>query len=434
MKTVLILAPQFVPSSYPPAQRVRLFTNHLESLGWKPIVLSVESQCLEETPDWDFAKLIPANLEVIRAKALPYQWTRRIGIGDLGIRSFYPLLQMARKICKERKIQTLFIPGPPWHTFLIGPLIKREFKIPYILDYIDPWVSSMGQNSRPWEKAYWYRKMAIGLEPLALKYTDHIVAVSRGTNELLKQRYPWISSEKFTAIPYGTEFSDFDFVKKNPYSSEVYKNEGAYFDFVYIGAMLPKAYGVLRALFSAVREIKREGGDRGKKIRLYFIGTTYEADPKKYFVLPIAKEMELEEFVSEFPKRIPYLECNTILTQADAILALGSSEPHYTASKIFPCILADRPLLAIYHEESSVVDVMNQVHAGELVVYSEANPGEAVIGRIKAALLKIINPNYEKPQTDWVLFEKYSARNMTRDLVEVFKKIDATMIKPNENG
>ncbi|MBI4983132.1 ATP-binding cassette domain-containing protein [Candidatus Woesearchaeota archaeon] len=127
--------------------------------------MSVEPRYLEEEPDWEFSKLIPESLEVIRTKALPYQWTRCIGIGDLGIRSFFHQLQAAKTICKQRKIDLLFISGPPWYAFLVGPLIKKRFGIPYVIDYIDPWVSPVGLAAPFWKKLYWYTKIAGFLEP-----------------------------------------------------------------------------------------------------------------------------------------------------------------------------------------------------------------------------------------------------------------------------
>ena len=39
---------------------------------------------------------------------------------------------------------------------------------------------------------------------------------------------------------------------------------------------------------------------------------------------------------------------------AGAILLMGSSEPHYTASKLYPALLAERPILAVFHEASAV--------------------------------------------------------------------------------
>jgi hypothetical protein len=49
-----------------------------------------------------------------------------------------------------------------------------------------------------------------------------------------------------------------------------------------------------------------------------------------------------------------------ILLDSHALLVLGSESAHYTASKIFPYILANRPLLAVFHEESSVVRILGR--------------------------------------------------------------------------
>ena len=55
------------------------------------------------------------------------------------------------------------------------------------------------------------------------------------------------------------------------------------------------------------------------------------------------------------------MDALTVQTRASAILMMGSSERHYTASKLYPALLARRPLLAVYHEESTVVDVLRRV-------------------------------------------------------------------------
>ncbi len=43
------------------------------------------------------------------------------------------------------------------------------------------------------------------------------------------------------------------------------------------------------------------------------------------------------------------------------MIALGSNDPGYSASKIFPCILARKPLLAVFHRDSPVHGLMQAV-------------------------------------------------------------------------
>jgi len=415
--------PQFSPSSYPPANRVRLFSNHLESFGWKPIVITVQPEFLEEDPDWDFARLIPESLEVIRTKALPVGWTRKIGIGDLGIRSIYFQLQAAKRICRERKIDLLFIPGPPWHTFLVGPLIKSEFGIPYVMDYIDPWVMSLGENDPPWTKAYWFRKMALLLEPYAVRHVDHVVAVSDGTNDGVRNRYNFLPQEIFTGIPYGGEPSDFEYVRQHPKKNSFFDPRDGNFHFVYIGAMLPKAYDTLKSLFKALLQIKDMQPELYQRVRCHFIGTTYAANPGRGLVKPIAEDMGLGDIILEHPKRIPYLDAVNVLCQADGILVLGTTETHYTASKIYPCIMANKPILAMFHKSSSVVEVMTSTNAGELVTYDSRETVDCKVDEICETIVRMMSTDYTKPETNWDEFEKYTARCMTKQLAAIFDNV-----------
>ena len=51
---------------------------------------------------------------------------------------------------------------------------------------------------------------------------------------------------------------------------------------------------------------------------------------------PLAEAAGVGDLVSETPQRIPYLDALEVLANSNVILLLGSDEPHYTASKIYP--------------------------------------------------------------------------------------------------
>ncbi len=424
MKTVVIVAPQFAPCSYPPAIRVRFFTNHLKEFGWYPIVLSVKPEYMEEPPDWEFTRMIPDELEIIRVKALPPKLTRKAGIGDLGIRCFPYMLRELNHLCKKRHIDVLFIPGPPWHTFLLGPKIKKKFNVPFVIDYIDPWVSSWGQDEPVWKKKYWFRQMAICLEPFAVRHVDHVTAVSEGTNNGVRSRYSFMQPDQFTAIPYGGEPEDFEYLKRYPRPNPYWNKDDGKFHVSYVGAMLPRAYGTLRALFSSLLLIRERLPDLYESLRFHFLGTTYDPDPKKGLVLPVAREMGISDIVSEHPRRIPYLDAINVLCQSDAIFAMGTTEPHYTASKIFPCIMAKKPLLAVYHEASSVVEILHKIGAGRLVIYSDSAPAETKVEAISEALTSLVTgSDHNTIPSSMSFFEEFTARTMTLNLTKSFAKV-----------
>jgi glycosyltransferase involved in cell wall biosynthesis len=420
VRDVLIVAPSFTPSSNPPTQRVRFFARHLPTFGWRPRVVSVDPRFYEEPPDAEIASLVPPGLEVLRTRALPARVTRPFGIGDLGIRAYWPMRAALRDICRERRPALLFIPGPPWHTFLLGADMREEFGIPYVLDYIDPWVSAAGADGRWWTKAYWYRRVAVALEPRAVRGAARITAVSDGTNEGVRAMYPALPASMFTGIPYGFEPSDFETLRRRPRPNGLWSAGDGALHLVSVGAMLPNGYETLRAVFAAIQLLRQTAV--GARLRLHFVGTTYEPTPRQRLVEPVAREMGLGDIVTEHPARVPYLDALNLLCSADGIVALGSSEAHYTASKIFPSILARRPLLAAYHAASSVCDVVRRACGGELVTYDDVDRASAQVPAIAAALTRMLTPGgYDPDAVRWDSFADFSAERMTERLARVFE-------------
>jgi hypothetical protein len=130
--------------------------------------------------------------------------------------------------------------------------------------------------------------------------------------------------------------------------------------------------------------------------------------------------------VSEHPHRIPYFEALKTLADSDAILLIGSDDPSYTASKLYPCILAKKPIFAIFHEQSSVVDILKRCNAGQSVTFSSSNQPEDLRSHVISQLnwLFSLEKGYQ-PQTNWSAFQPYTAKEMTRLLCAVFEQSGA---------
>lgn len=131
--------------------------------------------------------------------------------------------------------------------------------------------------------------------------------------------------------------------------------------------------------------------------------------------------------MTEVAPRVGYLDALAILTRAGAILAIGSSEPHYTASRLYPALLARRPLLAVYHEASSGVEALVRVArppAVRLVTYSEAERAPARTGAIAAELSAVLEcPAYDPSAVDKGALEAVSARAMAGELARVLARV-----------
>ena len=101
--------------------------------------------------------------------------------------------------------------------------------------------------------------------------------------------------------------------------------------------------------------------------------------------------------------------------------ALGSTAPHYMASKIFPCILARRPLLGVFHEGSTVCGIMEQAEVGELITFSAEKPAPTKWPAIESALHRLTKPSYTRTKPRMEAIERHSARAMSRAIFALLK-------------
>ena len=106
MKKVLILYPHFPPSNLAGVHRPRLFAQHLPSLGWEPIILTVNEKYYEEQPDYNLTKLLPPGLRIEKVSA--FKITKPRIIGDIGLRAFFQLYKRAMELIKSENIDFLF--------------------------------------------------------------------------------------------------------------------------------------------------------------------------------------------------------------------------------------------------------------------------------------------------------------------------------------
>src|SRR5262245_42839296 len=196
MKRVLMVSPHFPPDSSAAAHRVRLLAPHLPDAGWQPTVVTLDAASYEGRLDPDLAALVPTTLDVVRATAWSAERTRRFGVGDLGLRAFTGLWRACRALLSRGEFDLLFITFYPVYPGLLGPRLKREFSVPFVLDYQDPWVGSWGlsvggglRGEADW-KSRASRLLGTWLEPRAVGSADALTAVSQGTIDGIVERIP----------------------------------------------------------------------------------------------------------------------------------------------------------------------------------------------------------------------------------------------------
>jgi len=418
LKKILIIYPHFPPSNLAGVHRARLFAQHLPSFGWEPIILTVNEEFYEEAHDYDLVKLLPKGLRIEKVKAY-----NRIGpVGDIGWRGFLQLFKKAKSIIKNEKIDFVYIPIPSFYCALLGRLLNNSTGIKYGIDYIDPWVHNFPGSNKIFSRHWFSTKLAKILEPIAVKKAVLITGVAEGYYAPVLQRNPHLNTQAIRgAMPYGGEENDHTVataLQKQPYLFKKVQNK---MQFVYAGAMLPKAYVPLEEIFKAIAANKNQFNDA----EFHFIGTGKLAnDPLSFNIKPYAEKYGLwNTIVFEYPKRIPYFDVIVHLNAADAVFILGSTEPHYTPSKVYQAILAEKPVLAVLHEKSTASAILKESNAGIVLTMNEEN-----IAHLQESFLnvfsafKIFIASFKKEQVNKEVFAEYSAFAVTKKLAFLLEK------------
>ena len=412
MKTLLIIYPHWPPSNLAGVHRPRLIANFLDDFGWKAVVLTVEQKYYEQPPDFDLCKLVNQQIEVHYTKA--YRITKPRIIGDIGLRAFNYLKHQALKIISQQKIDFIWIPIPSFYVALLGRILHNKTKIPYGIDYIDPWVRNI--SNRRNLRAILSNIVAQILEPIAVKKASLISGVSYEYFKPMLQRNFKNKKIETIAMPYGFDPKDHNVKIYNlQYPWNNYPNS---IPIIYAGAVLPLSGYFIELLFKSIKNLL-DKNQINKNTKLFFVGTGNYTHKS---IEQYASEAGITENVVELRQRFPFLHILNFLSAAKGVMVIGSTQKHYTASKIFQALLSQQPVFAIMHHKSTIVEILKQCNANNyLVEYFEHQNQDELQNKIKQTFENFVN-NSALWQPNLSALDKYSAKQSAKILVEAIEK------------
>lgn len=406
--------------------RVRMALWHFAEFGWDPVVLTVRPEDVEGVAEPLLLQSIPSEIPVVRVAALPVRWTRKLGVGNLGLRAFPFLYAAGRRLLQTRRIDLVYFSTTMFVTMALGRLWKKEFGVPFVLDMQDPWINDYVDNApksqRP-PKYQFVRHIHRVLEPWTMQKVDGLIAVSRDYIDTLRRRYPKLQSKPAETIPFGTAEKDFEVARAHPQVNRFFRPGNGEIHGVYVGRAGHDMAPALRVVFGALDEGVQQRPDVFSKVRLHFIGTSYAADERSTkTVEPLAREMGVADYVQEHPRRIPYFEALHLLQDADFLVVVGSDDAQYSASKIYPYVLAHKPLVGALHEGSSMWNVLRQIPTG-IVAFSPERPYAADARNLLQKWCECLAPLPDVKQPELSALLPFGAREITRRQCELFDRV-----------
>jgi len=431
---VLFVSPHFPPDSAAGTHRARLLAPRLREHGWEPTILAVDPSASDGALDEALGDSVPPDLRVVPVPAWPARLTRPLGIGDLGLRAFEGLWREATHLLSRERFDVLLVTVYPTYPALLGPLLKRRFKVRFVLDYQDPWVGAWGLTVGPGGggapdlKSRASRWLAMQLEPRALRAADAVTAVSAATYEQAFERYGIAPPNTVAELPIGWDERDSAFLctHSRRTAPSIPQGDGLV-HLAYVGTLLPTGVDTLRAVCAGWAAWRAEDAAGAERLRLHFVGTSNQRAGGTARALPVAREFGLVDLITERPDRVDYFDALRTLRDAHAVLLMGSNEPHYTPSKLYPAMVSGRPLLAVYHEASSATPMLRRFGrrpSVRLVSYDDARPVGAFVEAIAADLRDLVErPFVDRDDIDRRALDAVSAPVLAGRLADVFESI-----------
>ena len=424
MRNVLIVSPNFPPVSTPDMHRVRMSLSYFREFGWEPIVLCVAPSCSDFIREPELVHTYPADVEITRTTAIPRALTHLFGLNDVGIRAFPFLYSAGARLIRKRRIDLAYFSTTNFYALALGRLWWERFSLPYVLDIQDPWVTDYYEHKPKCERPPKYRAARLLnkiLEAWTMRRASGLIAVSEAYHRNLCRKYPGIQPDMCRTIPFAAYSEDFRIAEQYSPAVDLPGDAGGIIHGVYIGVLGQAMTCACRIICEAFRRGLADAPALFERVRLHFIGTDYASPGReKNTMLPIAQRMGLGAFVSESPLRIPYLRALTTLRKADFLLVPGTDDSTYTASKIYPYIAANRPLLAVFHQENTAGDVVQMTSSGAVVRFCSTKSAPETVEELAVKWRNMLGRLPYTPSTDWESFQRYTAREMTRQQCELF--------------
>jgi hypothetical protein len=419
---ILAVSPRFAPTNGADTHRLRLLLNHAAASGWQVEVLAVDSADVVGPVDPWLAESLPADVPVHRVHAWRLKgW----GLNGLSQRSLWPLYQQGCTLLATGRFDLVFFSTTEFALHVLGPLWKRKFGISFCMDYQDPWVNDYYHRHPEVVPPGGRLKYAIAdrmhraMERFVVRHCTGFMAVSQAYLTDLERRYgPAVSGKPMLVKPFPAEPAELDAMRAGPGSAAAEKGLKVW---RYIGRGGPDMVKAASAFFRAWHQAIDQGKLALDAAVLEANGTSYAVAGRgeKTFE-PLVAGTELASQVWENSDRLGYSDMLRALLGSDALVVFGSDDPAYTASKIYPYLMASKPLLAIFHESSSVVRLMREAGGGVCVTFNERTTLEELAAAIGEAWFAL--GRYDQTiALDHLAFEPYTARAQAQEVREWFR-------------
>ena len=427
MKKALIICYYWPPAGGPGVQRWLKFATYLKKFGIVPIMYVPENPSYPIV-DEEIRTEIPEGITVLKypvkepykfAKFLFKKKTQQMSRGiiskkklslidkillfirgnffipDARIGWVKPSVTFLKRYLSENDIDCIITTGPPHSLHLIGMQLQEATKLPWIVDFRDPWTTIHYHESLRLTNIS--EKKHKRLESEVLLKADHILVTSPST----QKEFTALTQKPITIITNGYE----------PIKG-ITSSLDTSFSIAHIGSLLTERNPEL--LWRVLSEIAADNKAFGKDLQITLAGTVSEEVLASIASYGLTKSTVLKGYVN-------HKEAIQMQHNAQVLLLLEIDSKATKAiipGKLFEYLNARRPILAIGPAGSDMEVIIANTNSGVYVTSNEKD-------RLKKHILSL-HTLYTKQDLniDSKQIESYSREALTQKLAKVIE--DAT--------
>jgi glycosyltransferase involved in cell wall biosynthesis len=430
MLRVLVITYYWPPSGGSSVLRWLKFVKYLREYGWEPVVYTPSNPESQEI-DQSLLKDIPPGIEIITSPIRePYtiyklltgkkkkdrlgvalmngSKNRLTGKAMLWIRSnlfipdprrFWvrPSVRLLTLYLRNKPVDMLITTGPPHSMHLIGMKLHKKLGIKWVADFRDPWTNiDFYRDLLLTRMADQYHHK---LERKVLSAADHIITVSPGMTREFKS----MGIDKVTTITNGYDHQP----------SEAGALDKGKFSILHLGS-LPKSRNPVR-LWEVLSALARENAEFDSQLEIRLAGRI------DITVKESLEKNELQKYLVQ-QEYIPHEETFDLLTRSPVLLLCINNTPNadgILTNKFFEYLSARRPILAIGPVNGDASVILDESGAGKMFDYDDSIS-------LKEYVLSLFDLySQRKLSVKNNSTEKYSRKNLTRELTELLNKVIA---------
>jgi glycosyltransferase involved in cell wall biosynthesis len=454
MRKALLISYRFPPQSGGGVQRTLKFTKYLRDFGWEPVVQTARNP---HWPLWDDSLLedVPPGVRVYRTPAFEFERLeqriarlagqkatrprsagngggakgatrgesrggmlrairgavhRRLLVPDAQIAWLPGALAHSLKIARREGIRLVYTTSPPNSVQILGGLVARLLRRPWVADFRDPWTDGPRRQQAYVDNAL-RERLERAAERWIVRRADRVVVSAEPLRARFLAKYPFLPPDKVVVLTNGFDPSDFT-------ASEDAGRDLEPGRFHLTGAGNIEAMFDARPLLRALAEAMAADAGLREALLVNLIGARkgkYDADIRN---LGLAGRVRYIGWVRH-AQSLRYLGQSDVLLMCQLPHEGGGSEK--LSVKFFEYLYLRKPILCL-SVPGLTADLLGESGLGTAV-----HPDD--VAGIKAAVLRVWARRGEPPRANASLIARFDRRNLTSRLAAIFDELDGARIE-----